>query len=188
MTTPYRDKTRISSAYRAVLMGRTVGLLMLAVVLIAAAFPQINMTVFSSICLLLMLPGLLYQIHADRTLIHTGQFLKDDGAFLYVAVGTARLGFGRRYHRRKKTISAYRISRIQRVKKLRVYPFGIAVRAEVRTAVDKDGAVQDGEMLRDWLDAQGQKKTVLFRLERSLLPQDEAALLQRLADLEGAAN
>ena len=106
MKMPYRDKNRISSEYRAVLMGRTVGLVMLTVILIASAFPGLNTTVFSCICTLIIIPALLYQICADRTLIHTGQFLMENGDDLYIVVKTFRLGFGRNYHRREKAISA----------------------------------------------------------------------------------
>lgn len=190
MKMPYRDKNRISSKYRAVLMGRTVGLVMLAVILIAAAFPRINTTVFSCICILIVIPALLYQICADRTLIHTGQFLMENEDSLYVVAGTFRLGFGRGYHRREKEVSAYRVSCIQRVKKIRIYPFGIAIRAVVRTAVDTEGRMEEqgasdspGE-LKSWLDKYGRKKAVLFRLERSLLSRDESALLRRLQSFQ----
>ena len=116
MKMPYRDKNRISSEYRAVLMGRTVGLVMLTVILIASAFPGLNTTVFSCICTLIIIPALLYQICADRTLIHTGQFLMENGDDLYIVVKTFRLGFGRNYHRREKAISpigfpAYSVSK-----------------------------------------------------------------------------
>ncbi|MEY8332110.1 hypothetical protein AALB53_03165 [Lachnospiraceae bacterium 47-T17] len=189
MKMPYRDKNKISSEYRAVLMGRTVGLVMLAVSLIAAAFPGLNTTIFSCICTLIIIPALLYQICADRTLIHTGQFLMEHEDDLYIVVGTFRLGFGRSYHRREKSISAYRISCIQRVKNVRIYPFGIAIRAVVRTAVDTEGRIKQGafdnpQELKGWLDKHGRQKTMLFRLERSLLPRDESALLRRLQNFQ----
>ena len=185
MKMPYRDKNRISSKYRAVLMGRTVGLVMLTVILIASAFPGLNTTVFSCICTLIIIPALLYQICADRTLIHTGQFLMENGDDLYIVVKTFRLGSGRSYHRREKAISAYRISCIQRVKNVRIYPFGIAIRAVVRTAVDTEGRMEQADPgeLKSWLDKYGRKKAVLFRLERSLLPRDESALLLRLQNI-----
>lgn len=190
MTTPYQDKTGASSAYRAMLMFRTVGVLMLAVAVTAAVFPQISALAFSVVCLVLIIPALVYQIRLDSTLIHTGRALADDGACLYVVAGTFRLGFGRRHHMNKQ-VSSYRISCIQRVKGIRMYPFGIAVRAEVWTAsskrfdIDEDLFDTPGAM-RETLTRAGRKKTVLFRLERSLRPQDESRLLERLRGLEGA--
>ena len=55
----------------------------------------------------------------------------------------------------------------------------------VRTAVDTEGRMEQADPgeLKSWLDKYGRKKAVLFRLERSLLPRDESALLLRLQNI-----
>lgn len=190
MTTPYQDQGGAPSAYRAVLMFRTVGVLMLAVAVIAAAFPQINALAFSLICLILIIPALAYQIRLDSTLIHTGRALVDDGASLYVVIGAFNFGLGRRHHMNKR-ISSYRVSCIRQVKRIRTYPFGIAVKAEVWTAsskrldLNRDLFDTPGAM-EETLAQAGRRKTVLFRLERGLRSQDEARLLERLRGLKNA--
>lgn len=187
MSDVYRDKGGSPSAYRAVLMLRTVGVLMLAVAAIAAVFPQIDALMFSLVCLVLIVPALVYQIRLDNTLIHTGNAFVDDEAQLYVVVGSFNLGFGRSHHMRKQVMS-YRVSCIQKVRSVKEYPFGIAVKAEVWTAsskqfeLDEDDFDTPGLML-ERLKAFGKKRTVRFRLERCLTEKDEKALLSRLQEL-----
>ena len=177
-------------AYRAALLGRNVGIMMLAVIIVAAAFPQINPYAMSLLCLALILAAFVYHLGVDRTLILSGQFLRDDGEALYTVIGTFNLGVGRR-HFQNKQIRLLRYCVLEKVKMVKEYPFGIAVRAEVFTATSKDISVTDEVFqtpgaMKALLEEKGKRKTVLFRVERNLTEESERALLERLRALREA--
>lgn len=190
MTTPYRDKYPVSSRYRAVLMFRSVGIAMVIVVITAFFFPDddgfYKVAGAAAVCALL---ALIYQMHADHTLIHTGEFLVDDGKYLYVMLGSFNFGFGRSHHMRK-TIKSHRVFYLQEVKGIKEYPFGIAVRASAYVGSDKKLELSEelfntpGAMM-ELLMEKGKKKTVLLRIERSLQEEDENLLLKRLESMKG---
>lgn len=187
--THYKDKDKEFDAYRMALLGRSVGVVLALIIAVTACFPNMPQLLMCLVCLVATLCAFVYHILADRTLVHTGQFLIEDGEALYIVVGTFGLGFGRSYHRSEKHISVYRYSYIYGVKKIKQYPFGIALRAKVCTATSKDidagREVFDspGEMKRLLLD-KGKKRTVLFRIEHNLLPEEEERLIQNLQSLQ----
>ena len=174
------------SAYRAALMFRTVGVLMLAVIAAAVIFPEIDALTFSILCLVLMVPALIYQIRLDSTLICTDSAFVDDGEDLYVVIGAFSLGFGRS-KKIKKMVKSYRVYWIRAVKRVREFPFGTAVRAEVWTASSKRLSLDEADFhesgaVRQRLEQSGRKKDVLLRLERGV---GGDAALERLRNLMG---
>ena len=137
MDMPYRDKRPVSSRYRAALMFRSVGIAMGIVVIAACFFPDDDgFYIVAGVAVVCALLALIYQMHADMTLIHTGEFLIDDGKYLYVMLGSFNLGFGRGHHMRKR-IKSHRIYYLKEIKKVREYSFGVAIRAVACTASDK---------------------------------------------------
>lgn len=186
MDTPYRDKYPISSMYRAALMFRSVGIAMVIVVAAAFFFPDDDgFYIIAGVAAVCALLALIYQMHADLTLIHTGELLIDDGKYLYVMLGSFNLGFGRGHHMRKH-IRSHRVYYLREIKKIKEYPFGVAVRAVAYTASDSKLEQLDEKLfdtagaVKALLEEKGKKKNVLLRLERSLRAEDEAALLKRL--------
>jgi len=173
-----------------VLLGRSVGVVLALIIVVTVCFPNIPQLLLCLVCLIATLCAFAYHILADRTLIHTGQFLIEDGQALYIVVGTFGLGFGRRYHNSEKHVSIFRYSYVYGVKRIRQYPFGIALKAKVYTATSRDidagREVFDspGEMKRLLLD-KGKRRTVLFRIEHNLLPEEESRLIRQLQALQG---
>lgn len=186
MKRPYRDKHPISSMYRAVLMLRSVGIAMAIVVIAAFFFPDDDgFYIIAGVAAVCALLALIYQMHADLTLIHTGEFLIDDGEYLYVMLGSFNLGFGRSHHMRKY-VKSHRVYYLTEIKKIKEYPFGVAIKAVAYTASDSKLEQLDEKLFdttgaaKALLEEKGKKKNVLLRLERSLCEEDEAAFLKRL--------
>lgn len=184
MTETYRDKRYEVSKYRAAIMFRTVGIVAALTMLTAVIFPQINLLVMDAVLLCFILAALIYQFGVDRTIIHSGQFIADDGEALYVLSPNFNLGYGRRHHQ-KKHIKSYRFYCIEEVKSIKEYAFGFSIRARVLTAtsVQIDAGkelLEEPGALRERLAERGKQKTVLFRLERNLVSEDEKRLIKRL--------
>ena len=189
MMKTYTDKQYMTSKYRAAIMFRTVGIIIVIVAIAGFAFPYDGGFIVCAVCGVMIIAGFLYQILIDRTIVYSGTWLVDDGKYLYTMVGAFNFGFGRSHHY-LKTIKTQRVSSIEQVLKVREYAFGIAIKAKVYTKkfdhVDEELFDTPGAM-RDELIAHGKSKTMLFRLERNLEYKSEAKLLDKLERLERAA-
>ena len=187
--THYKDKDREFDKYRMVLLARSVAIVLVLIIAVTVCFPNISQLFLCLICFVVTLCAFAYHIQVDRTLIHTGQFLIEDGQALYIVIGTFGLGFGRKYHHSEKHVSVYRYSYVFDVKKIKQYSFGIALKAKVYTATSRDIDAgrevfdQPGEMKRLLLE-NGKKRTVLFRIEHNLLPKEESRLIRHLEYLQ----
>lgn len=189
MMKTYKDNRYMTSKYRAAIMFRTVGIIVVIVAICGfTVFAEAPFLV-CAVCGALIIPGFLYQIYIDRTIVYSGDWIINDGEYLYFAVGAFNFGFGRKHHY-LKTIETERISSVERVLKIKKYGFGIAVKAEVYTKkmdnVDREIFDEPGAM-REKLVEEGKKKTMLFRVERNLQPNEESKLLYKLQRLEKAA-
>jgi glycerophosphoryl diester phosphodiesterase len=170
------------------LVGINVGIDMVLILLVAVLVPQISSYAMCGIGLLVALATLVFQVHVDHTLIFTGQYLREDGKALYASIGIFGLGFGRKYHRSKKSVDSYRYHYIERVRDVAVKPYGIRVKAEVYTAtsneIDVDETIFDTPgALKTLLKEQGKKKNVVFRIEHNLEEREEKRLLRKLESL-----
>ena len=182
----YKDKDSMGSGYRAAIMFRTVGIIFAIVAAAGFMFPYDNGVIICSVCAALIIPAFFYQIFVDRTIIFSGEWIVNDGDYLYTVIGAFNMGFGRVHHVRKQ-VKVYRVSSIEQVLMVKEYSFGIAIKARVCTEkmedVDKDMFKTPGTM-RERLKKQGREKVMLFRLERNLLPKEEAKLLAKLSRMQ----
>jgi hypothetical protein len=183
----YRDKPTELSSYRMLLAGINVIIDLVVVMVVAVIMPQIDSYAMCTICLVLAVATLAFQIHVDHTLIFTGQNLRDDGGSLIASIGIFGIGFGKK-HFQNKSVNSYRYHYIDHVKAVDVKPFGIRVKADVYTAtsmdVNVDKTVYDtpGTMKKLLVD-HGKKKRVVFRIEHNLMETEEKRLLMKLDSL-----
>jgi hypothetical protein len=183
----FRDKPTEFSSYRMLLAGINVIIDLVVVMAVAIIMPQIDSYAMCSICLVMAVATLIFQIHVDHTLIFTGQNLVDDGESLIAAIGIFGLGFGKK-HFQNKSIDSYRYHYIEHVKSVDVKPFGIRVKADVYTAtsrdVDVDKTVYDTPgAMKKLLTSNGKKRRVVFRIEHNLMETEEKRLLKKLDSL-----
>ena len=186
--THYEDKRTEFAAYRMVLLGINVAVMMAVVLLAAVFFPDISQITMCAVCLALILASLVLQIRLEYTTVSSGRFLVEDGEALYVVVGIFGLGFGKRHHQNKR-VRSYRFYCIDRVRSVKVMPFGIRVAANVWTATSADASLTDETFdtpgaARQILMEHGKRRRKIFRVEHNLLPAEEQRLLQTLAKLQ----
>ena len=185
--THYEDKQTEFAAYRMFLLGINVAVMMAAVLVTAVCFPDISQLAMCTVCFVLILASLIFQLRLEYTTVLSGQFLIEDGEILYVVAGIFGLGFGKKHHQNKR-IRAYRYYSIEHVKSVKVTSFGIRVAAEVWTATNAKAPLTDetfdtpGEARRI-LTEHGKRKKKVFRIEHNLLPSEEKRLLQTLKGL-----
>ena len=184
----YQDKAFERPTYRAALLARNIGIVLLLVIGTAAVYPNISSLAMTGLCAVMTLFVWVFHVTADRTMIFNSTYLRDDGEYLYTVVRSFSFGLGRA-HFRNKQVRMLRYSCIRRVKRIHEYPFGIALVAEVDTATSREISV-DKNIFRtpgamaELLEKEGQKKTKLFRIERNLTPESEKMLLERLHSLK----
>lgn len=183
----YEDKRTEFAAYRMLLLGINVAVMMAAVLVTAVCFPDISQLGMCTVCFALILVSLILQIRLEYTTVSSGQFLVEDDETLYVVAGIFGLGFGKRHHQNKR-VRSYRYYCVDRIKSVKVMPFGIRVAADAWTATNADAPLTDeafdtpGEA-RQLLMEHGKRRRKVFRVEHNLLPSEEKRLLQALAEL-----
>ncbi|MCD8077917.1 MAG: hypothetical protein LUE63_06015 [Lachnospiraceae bacterium] len=189
MKSHYEDKDTEFAAYRMVQIGMNVGVVLVAVIAVAAAVPDISGIAMSALCLVLTLAALVHQIRLDRYHILSGEFLVEDGRALYIVIGEFGLGFGRAYHRQnQKRLKAYRYFCVTNVRSVKVYPFGIRLKAEGLTATSREAVLDENTFAtpgaaKKILEQNGRRKTQVFHIEHNLKPAEEQRLLRRLEGL-----
>ncbi len=190
MSTHYEDKNTEVSTYRALLLGIHVGLALIIVIVVAAAFPDIHWLVMCLLCLGLTLVLIAVQFWDEHNHISSGESFVEDGEDLYIALGIFGLNLGRRFTGRMASpLKSYRYFWVEEVESYKDRFYGIYLKAKVYTATSAQVELTQ-EMfdtpgtVRDQLRSEGKEQTRVFHIEHNLRSNEEKRLLQRFGDLQ----